>query len=195
MALLLRRTALFFAIVLASRSGRGCARGRPRGRLVAGYAARHHRGQDPRAPALLRARQRPRAALPGRRRPHRHAVAGSAHIEGKYVRPAWAPPPMIRAREPASARGHSGRRAATIRWARPRSRCAAANTPSTAPTVPARSAASSRTAASACTTATSATLYAMVSVGTPVVVESPGQQQSARARHVPRASELRVLQY
>jgi lipoprotein-anchoring transpeptidase ErfK/SrfK len=25
---------------------------------------------------------------------------GNAHVEGKYVRPAWAPPPMIRAENP-----------------------------------------------------------------------------------------------
>jgi lipoprotein-anchoring transpeptidase ErfK/SrfK len=101
MALLLRRTALFFAIVLSFAFLAAAARAA--GREVVslhGYAPgtivvkTHERrlyyvldsGRALRFPVGV-----------GRTGMQRH---GTAHVEGKYVRPAWAPPPMIRAENP-----------------------------------------------------------------------------------------------
>ena len=132
----------------------------PRGRVdvvpFRDYPARHHRGRHHDAPTLLCARQRPAHPLSGRRRPRRHGLArprtsrrNSCGRPGRRpIQPGDAPPRAF----PAARR--------TIRWAPPRSTLRGGNTPSTAPTIPTRSAASSRTAASACTTRTSRPLFA-----------------------------------
>ena len=62
---------------------------------------------------------RPRDDLSGRRRPRRHAVAGSRVIDSKHIRPAWAPPPDIKRENPGCPTSSPAARR-TIRWASPR---------------------------------------------------------------------------
>ena len=77
--------------------------------------------------------------------------AGTAYIDGKYIKPAWSPPDSIRKDyrtlppvvPGGSPQNPMGVAAMTL--------SGAANTPSTAPTMRARSAVLCRTAASACT--------------------------------------------
>jgi hypothetical protein len=80
--------------------------------------------------------------------------SGQSRIVGKYLKPAWAPPPDVKRDNP-SIPDPSKAAPPTIRWARRRWCSPGASTPSTAPTGRIRSAVSSPTAASACTIATS----------------------------------------
>ena len=92
--------------------------------------------------------------------------SGTSYINGKYLNPAWSPPADVRRDKPflpavipgGAPQQSDGRRRDDARRA--------ANTPSTAPTSPARSAAWSPTAASACSMRTSPTCSA-ASAGAP----------------------------
>ena len=163
MALLLRRTALFFAIVLSFAFLAAAAR-------AAGREVVSLHGYAP-GTIVVKTHERRLYYVLDSGRALRFPVGvgrtgmqwhGNAHVEGKYVRPAWAPPPMIRGENPhlpkvipgGAPNNPMGAAALTLRGGE----YAIHGT-----NRPARSAASSRTAASACTTATSASSIAMVS--------------------------------
>ena len=101
MALLLRRTALFFAIVLSFAFLAAAAR-------AAGREVVSLRGYAP-GTIVIKTHERRLYYVLDSGRALRFPVGvgrtgmqwhGNAHVEGKYVRPAWAPPPMIRAENP-----------------------------------------------------------------------------------------------
>ncbi|HWC94293.1 MAG TPA: L,D-transpeptidase [Pseudolabrys sp.] len=101
MALLLRRTALFFAIVLSFAFLAAAAR-------AAGREVVALRGYAP-GTIVIKTHERRLYYVLDSGRALRFPVGvgrtgmqwhGNAHVEGKYVRPAWAPPPMIRAENP-----------------------------------------------------------------------------------------------
>ena len=101
MALLLRRTALFFAIVLSFAFLAAAAR-------AAGREVVSLHGYAP-GTIVVKTHERRLYYVLDSGRALRFPVGvgrtgmqwhGNAHVEGKYVRPAWAPPPMIRAENP-----------------------------------------------------------------------------------------------
>ena len=81
--------------------------------------------------------------------------AGRSMIDSKRIAPAWGPPPDIKREHPEIAGRHSRRLAEKSDGRRSADVVGRRNTPSTAPTIRARSAATSPTAASGCTTRTS----------------------------------------
>ena len=101
MAMLLKRTALFFAIVLSFAFLAAAARASTHDVVTFhGYSA---------GTIVVKTNERRLYYVLGNERALRFVVGvgragmqwhGQAFVEGKYVNPAWAPPPMIRAENP-----------------------------------------------------------------------------------------------